>query len=357
MTGALLVFNAMSVIRRHFGKRGLLEFFLLPLPRAGARRILKEKRQKAACHVETSLIRASAILLGISFAGLALDAFAQQLEPRSYSNTPVGMNFLIAGYGHTTGEVAADPSIQLENSSFKSHRAVFGYAHGFDVWGKSGKIDVILPYVWASGSADLNGQFNERSVSGFADPELRFTVNFFGAPALTMEEFADYEQDLIVGTSLQVSPPVGQYDSDNLLNIGTNRWAIKPELGVSKALGPLILELTAGVAFYTDNDDFFGGQTRSQDPLYSVQVHVIYGFRSGIWVALDGTYYTGGQTTIDGVDSNDLQSNSRVGLTAAFPVNRHNSVKLYASSGVSARTGGDFETVGLAWQYRWGGGL
>ena len=308
-------------------------------------------------HVGTSLIRSSVILLGISLAVLASGASAQQLEPRSYSNTPVGLNFLIGGYVYTRGEVVTDPSIQLENSSVEFHRAIVGYAHGFDVWGKSGKIDVILPYAWVSGSAEFNGQLNERSVSGFADPELRFTVNFLGAPALTMEEFADYEQDLIVGASLQVSPPVGQYDSDKLLNIGTNRWAIKPELGVSKALGPLILELAAGVAIYTDNDDFFGGHTLSQDPLYSLQAHVIYGFQSGIWIALNGTYYRGGGTTIDGVDSNNLQSNSRVGLTAAFPVDRHNSVKVYASSGVSARTGGDFDSVGLAWQYRWGGGL
>lgn len=304
-----------------------------------------------------SLIRSSVILLGISLAVLTSGASAQQLEPRSYSNTPVGLNFLIGGYVYTTGGVVTDPSIQLENSSVEFHQAIVGYAHGFDVWGKSGKIDVILPYAWVSGSAEFNGQFHERSVSGFADPELRFTVNFLGAPAVTMEEFADYEQDLIVGASLQVSPPVGQYDSDKLLNIGTNRWTIKPELGVSKALGPLILELAAGVAIYTDNDDFFGGNTLSQDPLYSLQAHVIYGFQSGIWIALDGTYYRGGATTIGGVDSNNLQSNSRVGLTAAFPVDRHNSVKVYASSGVSARTGGDFDAVGLAWQYRWGGGL
>jgi hypothetical protein len=186
---------------------------------------------------------------------------------------------------------------------------------------------------------------------------LRFSVNFYGAPALSLEEFADYEQDLIIGASLQVSVPVGQYDADKLLNIGTNRWTIRPELGVSKALGPLTLELDVGASFYTDNDDFLGGNTRAQDPLYSVQGHAVYNFRSGIWVAVDGTYYTGGRPTIDGVEGSDALSNARVGLTIAFPVNRHNSVKVYASSGVAARTGGDFDAAGVAWQYRWGGGL
>jgi hypothetical protein len=186
---------------------------------------------------------------------------------------------------------------------------------------------------------------------------LRFSVNLYGAPALSLKEFVGYRQDLLIGASLQISAPLGQYDADRLVNIGNHRWTIKPELGISKALGPLTLELDASVSFYTDNHDFFGDQTRAQNPIYSVQGHAIYSLRSGIWVAVDGTYYTGGRTTIDGVEGNDLQHNSRVGLTIALPVNRRNSLKLYASTGVSTRTGSDFDTVGVAWQYRWGGGL
>ena len=167
-----------------------------------------------------------------------------------------------------------------------ANTGIAAYAHALDVWGKSGKFDVVVPYAGVSGSAELAGQKFERDVTGFGDPRFRFSVNLYGAPALSLPEFASYKQDVIVGASLQVSAPLGQYDPDRLLNIGTNRWAIKPELGVSKALGPLILELAASASFYTDNDDFFGGQTRSQDPLYSLQGHVIYSLRSGIWVAV-----------------------------------------------------------------------
>lgn len=288
---------------------------------------------------------------------MAPSAAAQDLEPRTYSNTPVGLNFLVAGYGYATGDVLVDASAPLERASVQSHAAVLAYVRALDVWGSSGKIDVVLPHAWSSGSAEFEGQHRERDVSGLGDPRVRFSINFLGAPALSLEEFADYEQDLIIGASLRVSIPVGRYDGDKLLNIGTNRWTITPELGLSKALGPLTLELTAAASFYTDNDDFFGGQTKAQDPLYSVQGHVIYNFPSGIWIAVDGTYYTGGRATIDGVPSGEELSNSRLGLTVAFPVNRYNSVKLYASSGVATRTGGDFDAVGVAWQYRWGAGL
>ena len=306
---------------------------------------------------EIAALEPGALLLAAYLVAMSHQVSAQELEPRSYSNTPIGMNFLIAGYAYTSGNVATDPSLPLANAELEVDNPLIAYAHALDVWGKSGKVDVVVPYAWLSGSVEMNGQPITRDVSGFGDPRLRFSVNFYGAPALSLEEFAAYKQDLIVGASVQVSAPLGQYDDDKLVNIGTNRWSVKPELGLSKAFGPLTLELAAGVTFYTDNDDFFGGQTREQDPLYSVQGHVIYGFSSGIWIALDGTWYTGGQTTVDGIENDDRLDSSRVGMTVAFPVNRYNSIKLYGSTGVSARVGGSFDTVGVAWQVRWGAGL
>lgn len=301
--------------------------------------------------------RIGAVLAVTAFALMAWEARGQDLEPRTYSNIPVGLNFLIAGYGYSVGGVVTDPSFPLEDGDVQIHSTVLAYARAVDVWGTSGKFDVVLPFAWVSGTATFRGQPREREVSGLADPRFRFSVNLYGAPALSLQEFADYKQDLIIGASLQVSAPLGQYDSSKLLNIGTNRWSIKPELGVSKALGPLTLELDAGVTFYTNNDDFLNGMTLEQDPIYAVQGHLIYNFGAGVWGALDATYYTGGRTTVDGVKGDTLQENTRLGLTVALPVNRHNSIKLYASTGVFARTGSNFNTGGIVWQFRWGGGL
>jgi hypothetical protein len=183
------------------------------------------------------------------------------------------------------------------------------------------------------------------------------SVNLYGAPAMRLDEFRSYRQDLIVGVSFQVVAPFGQYDETRLINLGANRWTFHPEVGVSKKLGALIVEGALGVRMFTDNDDYFGGQSREQDPIVSTQVHLIYEFRGGAWLALNGTYYTGGQTKVNGVEQNNELSNSRLGATLALPVDRNNSVKLHASSGVSVRAGEDFRTVGIAWQYRWGGGL
>jgi hypothetical protein len=282
---------------------------------------------------------------------------AQSLEPRAYSNLPVGMNFLIAGYAYQQGEVLLDPSLPLKDVNMQIHSAVLAYARSLDVLGKSAKIDLVVPYAWLSGTGKLLEEERSRNVSGLADPALRFSVNLCGAPALSFEEFKQYRQDTIFGASLLLTMPLGQYDSGKLVNIGTNRWTFKPEVGISQALGRWTLEGTAGVIFYTPNDDFLGGKTRSQDPIYSFQGHLIYNFPRGIWAALNATYYAGGRTSVDGEEGDDLQRNWRLGSTLTFPVDRYNSVRLYASTGVQTRTGGTFDLIGIAWQYRWGGGL
>jgi len=296
-------------------------------------------------------------LAGASLALAAAGAYAQDLEPRAYANTPVGVNFLILGYSHLQGGVTADPTIPLEDAKLQIHSSVLAYARSLDVWGRSGKFDVVLPAAWLSGTATFAGQPRERDISGLADPRFRFSVNLYGAPALSLAEFADYQQDIIVGASVQVSAPAGQYDPEKLVNLGTNRWFVKTELGISKRLGPVTLELAGEGTFYTDNDEFLGHHTRSQDPIYGVQGHLIYSFGFDIWGSLDGTYYTGGGTTVDGVKNRDLQENTRFGVTLALPVSRNHSVKLYGSTGVSTRTGTNFDMVGIAWQYRFGGGL
>ena len=301
--------------------------------------------------------RSLAVLAACVLAGVASPGRAQDIEPRAYSNAPVGVNFLIAGYAYARGGVSFDPSVPLTNANLNTSNAVLAYANVFDLWGDSAKFDAIVPYIWLSGTADYQGQSVQRTVSGFANPAFRLSINLYGAPALSLKEFADWEQDLIIGVSLRVSAPWSQYDPSRLVNIGTNRWSFKPEIGISKAVGPWTVEMQAAATIYTDNHDFFGGNTFSQDPLYSVQGHVIYAFRSGIWVSLDATYFTGARTTVNGVLNNDLQQNWRIGSTLAFPIDRANSIKFYASSGVAARTNNSYNLIGIAWQYRWGGGL
>lgn len=296
--------------------------------------------------------------LGVLLIGLvAAPAKAQELEPRAYTNVPVGLNFLIGAYAHSEGGLSTDPSLPVEDAKLKIDSAILGYARSLNLWGNSGKVDVILPYSDLSGTALVAGEIKERDARGFGDPRLRLSINFFGAPALSPQEFITYRQNLVIGASLQVSAPGSQYDSSRVINLATNRWSVKPDIGLSKTLGAFMFDLTAGATFYSDNDNYYGGKRLEKDPIYSVQSNLSYNFGRGIWGAIGATYYDGGRTTVDGVRNDDAIGSSRIGAILSFPVNRQHSIKFNASRGVTTRVGTSFDTVGIAWQYRWGAGI
>jgi hypothetical protein len=161
------------------------------------------------------------------------------------------------------------------------------------------------------------------------------------------------EPKTTLGMSVTVNIPTGEYFSDKLVNIGTNRWAAKTELGVTHPVGKWLLEAYAGAWWFEDNDEFFGGQRREQDPLASVQVHVSYTFKPRLWLALNTTYYEGGQSTVNGVDKDDRQSNSRAGLTFSVPVGKDYSIKFNWSRGATTRIGSNFTNYGISLQYAW----
>jgi Putative MetA-pathway of phenol degradation len=278
-------------------------------------------------------------------------ASAQELEPRAYSPNPVGVSFVVAAFARSTGGILTDPSLPVDDVEAEVDTTVLGFGHTFGIFGRSGSIGLAQPRVSGHFTGTLDGQNAEASRSGLGDTRVKFTANLFGAPALDLAEFARRTPQTTLGASLTVSAPTGEYHADKLVNVGTNRWALKPEIGLSHPLGPWTLEAIAGVWFFEDNDDFFGGRRREQEPLASVQAHVGYSFRPRLWLALNATYYDGGRTTLDGVKKDDRQSNSRYGLTLSVPVGQRQSLKLNWNDGATTRIGSDFSTWGVAWQY------
>lgn len=284
-------------------------------------------------------------------------ADAGEIEPRSYGNAPVGVNFLIAGYAYSEGGLSMSDASPLKNPNLKMDTGFLAYARTLNMWGIPGKIDVILPVSDLSGTAMVGNEHKERKISGLNDPRLRVSTIFYGAPVLTVEEFPGWQQKLLIGASIQVSAPLGQYDPDKLVNLGNNRWFVKPDIGISKAWGDLTLELSTGVMIFSDNTDYFGGKKLEQNPLSTSQAHLLYSFGKGIWAAVSGTYDYGGRSYTSGVRGDDQQSNTRLGTTVALPLSRKHSLKFYASTGVHTTRGNGYDLLGVAWQYRWGGGL
>jgi hypothetical protein len=303
-------------------------------------------------------MKQSAVLL-LSCLGLAMlfgsgnTAQAQQLEPRAYASAPVGANILGVAALYSTGDVALDPSVPIENLHARVRIAAPFYLRTFDLFGRQASAGLSLPIADVDATGDVLEQGRSIDRTGPGDPAFRLAVNLIGSPALNPKEFATRRRETILGTSLTVVAPFGQYDPNKLINLGANRWAFKPELGLSQPLGNWDLELYAGVWLFTANDNFYGGKVRRQDPLTTTQAHVVYTLQPNLWASLDFTYYTGGVSTVGGQDKNDRQDNSRTGVTLAVPLTAHQSLKMAWSRGVAVRIGQDFDAVGFTWQYWW----
>jgi hypothetical protein len=280
-------------------------------------------------------------------------SLAQELEPRAYSNAPAGTNFAILGYTRLSGPVLPSPAIVAVDIDARVNVYTLGYARFTELFGRSANFAIVLPYV----EADIAGSVMETSGSihraGIGDLHLRGALNLFGHPALTPAEFAKRGDAFSGGVSLNVVAPTGRYDSQKFINIGTNRWAFKPDAGFSLPLGKWFTEAAAGVWVFTDNDDFFGGHRKSQERLAVYQLHAGYNFRPGLWLAADYGRYIGGRSSIDGVPKDDEQHNSRVGLALSVPVAKGWSAKLAVSKGTVVRVGGDYRIASLVVQYRW----
>ena len=209
--------------------------------------------------------RLAAMVLILALQGFAVELQAQSIEPRAYSNVPVGLNFLLGGFQNSSGALHIDPSLPVEDVEADVDTGFIGYVRSLNVAGNSAKLGLVVPYASMVVDGFVEGEFRERKIDDFADPSFFFSYNFHGAPALSVQEFRNYRQDLIAGFTVTVTAPLGDYDSDRIINLSTNRWTIKPEIGISKALGKWTLEASAALIYYTDNEDFNNDQTREQD--------------------------------------------------------------------------------------------
>ena len=284
----------------------------------------------------------------------AAPVLAQDLEPRTYTNIPVGQNFLGVGYAYSEGELNPAPGIPLEDAELDMHVSVAAYVRSLDLWGKAGKLDLAWARSCFKGDAIFNDQFVQADRCGTTDPSVRLSYLFYGAPAMSLEEFRKNPPGRVMGASLKIRAPLGDYNNENLINSGANRWSFKPEVGISNQWGRWSADAAIAATFYTNNDKFSGDTRLEQDPLYQVQAHLIYHLHKGRWVSINGNYFWGGETEKNGVFSNDRQENSRLGITLAWPLNAQHSLKFYASRGVVTRIGNDSDTYGVVWQYRWG---
>jgi hypothetical protein len=293
------------------------------------------------------------LLLGACF--VSTPCRAQGLAPRAYVITPSGSNAIVLTYNFDTGDIAFDSTSPITGAGAQLHLPVLSYYHGFGLFGHSANITATLTYGVGNLSGRVVGTGHSIYRSGLADSTYRFSVNLLGGPAMRMDEFKSWRQKTVLGTSLIVVAPTGQYDPVRLINQGSNRWAFKPELGLSRRWGQWVLDAYGAVWFFTANKHYFTGDVvQAQRPIGVIETHLSYDVKPRLWVSADGNFWYGGATTWNGVENaNSGQKSSRVGVTASIPVSTHQSLKFSYSAGAYVRLGGSYQRVSAAWLYSW----
>ena len=292
-------------------------------------------------------------LLAIGFWSTA--AAAQDMAPRAYWPAPKGTNVIVLGYQYSTGDILTDPSLPVTGVESRINLAQVTYQDTLSLFGRTANVQFSLPYTWGTSEGFAEGAFRSRNVSALADMRVRLAINLLGAPTMDVAGFQALRAKprTIIGASVLVQAPTGDYEADKLVNAGTNRWAVKPALGLIWPLYPTwLIEFEVGQWIFGDNDDFLG-TTRQQDPVVSTEFHLIKRIRPGFWASLDVNYYTGGRSTVGQDRRSDLQRNSRVGGTVLFPFKRQHAIRIAYSAGVVTESGGDFNRISLSYIYAW----
>lgn len=286
-------------------------------------------------------------------AGLVPAAGAQELEPGAYAVAPRGLNVLVLANTFSFGDLAFDPAGPISDASARINATSVGLARMVNIFGRSGQISVGVPIVAGHLEGLYLGERTEVTRAGLGDPRVRVGVNLYGAPTMDRKAFAGYRQRRLLGASLTVSMPLGRYSQDRLINIGAHRWAFKPELGFVSTVGKWTLEAFGGVWLFTENDEFYLGRVRTQEPLASLQFHLDYRITPRLQVSGNMNFYTGGRTIVNGTENLDLQRNSRIGFTVKQSLTGGRTLRYAISRGAYTTIGADFVALSFSFQQAW----
>ncbi|WP_163516359.1 transporter [Gelidibacter japonicus] len=279
--------------------------------------------------------------------------YTQDIEPRRWTPLPLKSNIVGFGYGYTEGHIAFDPVVEIENAGIKQNALALQYVRPFKLGKKLARLDVLIPYAIAHWDGLLNGIPASVNRSGFADPRLRLSVNIIGPSAMEPKELHEFlvahPVFTVIGVSLAVSFPIGEYYNDKLLNLGQNRFIFRPQAGFTHTWGNWSYELTGSVFIYTNNNDFFNASVRKQDPVFAMQTHLIRRFNNNIWGSLSLGTGLAGQSIINN-QPKDEQENIMGALSIGFPILKQQGFKLvYIRSQTLTDVGGDTNTFGAVW--------
>ena len=224
--------------------------------------------------------------------------------------------------------------------------ALAGYARTFSLFDRAAMAAVLLPMGRVSGTITAAGRTFNQSANGFGDPMIEFNINILGPPAQkNIPDVLRYEPGFSVDLLVDLALPIGEYNSNQPLNLGQNRWYGRLGMPIIWQLGPWVpgqrttLEFLPAVWLFGDNDNYVG-QTLKTDPLFQLDAHLTRDLTEHFWGAIDGAWYNGAKASINGVSGNAL-NNLGLGLTLGYQINDNLNLTVGYKSTINDSSPGD----------------
>lgn len=292
---------------------------------------------------------AAALFGALLLCALAGPAAAPDLEPRRWTTLPPGLSVIGAGYAATQGDVFFDPVLLVEDAEVDGHTLAMSYVRSFTVAQKTARIDVTVPWQNLEWTGLLDGEPASVSRIGLADPWVRMSIIL-----LDRRSEGPTNSQTVVGAAVALGLPLGEYLESKLLNVGGNRFIVRPQMGIVHTRGKWSFEFTGSAFLYDDNDEFLVNSKLEQDPLYEVQGHLVRFFdKPGWWAALSTGYAWNGETRVDGVHSDDARRLFLSALSVGLPIGSKQSLKLsYVRIRTRTDTGSHTDSLAVAWSHR-----
>jgi hypothetical protein len=297
------------------------------------------------------------VLVCLALALLRTQASAQFTDPRNYENFPVGVNQIELGYDYVRADDSIDPSLVILGAHLNLNQWTISYTRYFSLFGRTAWVAPSIPLAELNGA--VSGTNVSGSVGGAGDSGYEFAWLLKGGPALSPAEFGQYKPVTVVGVSLSVTAPTGLYRADKILNLGSDRWSFRPEVGLSHPFGPeqkWALDAYANCYFYTDNTSYRGAEVLRQEPLPAFEGHLSYAFRESVVGSLDARYSFRGETSLNGQDQNDSQKNFIIGSEWIVTVNAKNQLTFIFEKATVHVSGPSVTGATVRYDYYWGRG-
>jgi hypothetical protein len=293
---------------------------------------LEISQRSGSVILPTVLFRRSSFSLAAALLLLCtINVEAQEVEIRRWNQLPIDQNFGVLSFAYTSGEIATDPTLQIKNARVELETALVGYIRSFALFDKTARFELRQAFQDGMWSGNIGGVATHAERHGMNDTVARVAVNLIGGPPLSGNAFVEHRarvrEETILGAAVAVSLPTGQYDPDKLINLGSNRFSFRPQLGLQHRQNDWVFEMTGTAFIFTANHNFFGGTRRTQEPLFSVDASVEYDFEQGAWISAGAGVASGGRSSIDGITKNDDRLDVGWVVSAGFPINSAISVR------------------------------